>query len=394
MKRLPPNEARPASSRPRAYVTPFTMSTNAYMEMQKALLRDCGFEPRPLSVRHLLLEGGWRGLMDRRNLIVAQWIEMRGFRWRASYPRLSLRGLLVFLFYLLVLKLARAAVIYVVHDHAVHDTVGFGRRVSRWLIGWCRRTADYRVVHDPQCVALYGATYLPHPLFWDFPGAAVLAFRKPMPLESMRCAMLGAIRPYKAIDTILEVWPRGRELTIAGRVQPDLLAHLLRIVAQRDLEDDVVIDPAHQSDEVFAERLGACDVLILPHASNTALVSGAFFEALGRVPWLVARRSSFIDWAARHFPQVLAFDSPAELPGLVEADRAHWAKHASQSCGGSSDRAAAFRVAAMSGYVGGVPNGGFEIAYLGPPRSGWRSPARQARADADVAKLSGALPAF
>jgi hypothetical protein len=287
------------------------------MEMQKALLRDCGFEPRPLSVRHLLFESGWRGLMDRRNLIMAQWIEMRGFRWRVSYPRLSLRGLLVFLFYLLVLKLARAVVIYVVHDHAVHDTAGFGRRVSRWLIGLCRRIADYRVVHDPQCVALYDATYLPHPLFWDFPGAAGLPSRKPAPLTSMRCAMLGAIRPYKAIDTILEVWPRGRELTIAGRVQPDLLAHLSRIIVQRDLGRDVVLDPTHQSDEAFAERLGACDVLILPHASNTALVSGAFFEAVGRVPWLVARRSSFIDWAARHFSQVLAFDSPVELSALL-----------------------------------------------------------------------------
>jgi glycosyltransferase involved in cell wall biosynthesis len=293
VKRLPPDQAKAAALRPLAYVTPFTMSTNAYMEMQKALLRDCGFEPRPLSVRHLLFESGWRGLMDCRNLIVAQWIEMRGFRWRASYPRLSLRGLLVFLFYLLVLKLARARVIYVVHDHAVHDTAGFGRTVSRWLIGLCRRTADYRVVHDPQCVALYDATYLPHPLFWDFPGAAGLPSRKPAPLTSMRCAMLGAIRPYKAIDTILEVWPRGRELTIAGRVQPDLLAHLSRIIVQRDLGGDVVLDPTHQSDEAFAERLGACDVLILPHASNTALVSGAFFEAVGRVPWLVARRYTF-----------------------------------------------------------------------------------------------------
>ena len=317
MKRLPPDQETAAASRPFAYVTPFTMSTNAYMEMQKALLTDCGFEPRPLSVRHLLLEGGWRGLRDRRNLVMAQWIEMRGFRWRASYPRLSLRGLLVFLFYLLVLKLARAAVIYIIHDHAVHDTAGFGRKVSRWLIGWCRRTADHRVVHDPQCVTLYGATYLPHPLFWDFPSAAALPFRKPAPLTSMRSAMLGAIRPYKAIDTILEVWPRGRELTIAGRVQPDLLAHLLRIVEERGLEGDVVIDPAHQSDEAFAGRLGACDVLILPHASNTALVSGAFFEAVGRVPWLVARRSSFIDWAAQHFPHVLAFDSPVELPALL-----------------------------------------------------------------------------
>jgi len=129
--------------------------------------------------------------------------------------------------------------------------------------------------------------------------------------------MLGAIRPYKAIDTVLEAWPPGRSLTIAGRAKPDLLDRLLQIVGQRGLESDVVIDPTHQSDQAFSERIEWCDVLILPHASESALVSGAFFEAIGRVPWLIARRSSFIDWAAQHFPQVLPFDSPAELPSLL-----------------------------------------------------------------------------
>jgi len=309
--------APPGLSRPLAYVTPFTMSTNAYMEMQKALLTECGFEPRPLSVRHLLLQGGWRGLLDRRNMIWVQWIEMRAFRWRASYPRLSLHGMLVFLFYILVLQLARARVIYVVHDHAVHDTAGFSRRISRWLIAWCRRIADHRIVHDPQAASLYHATYLPHPLFWDSPGAVVSPSRAAAAPGPLRCAMLGAIRPYKAIDTVLEAWPPGYGLTIAGRAKPDLLATLMRIVTQRGLERDVMIDPSHQSDEDFAARLDACDVLILPHASDTALVSGAFFEAVGRVPWLVARRSTFIDWAAGHFPQILAFSSPAELPALL-----------------------------------------------------------------------------
>jgi len=322
VKRPPPDEFAAAAAivsgpRPLAYVTPFTMTTNAYMEMQKNLLGECGFEPRPLSIRHLLLQGGWRGLLDRRNIVVAQWIEMRAFRWRASYPGLSPSGIPVFLFYLLTLKLARARVIYVVHDHAVHDTAGFGRKVSRWLIALCRRTADLRVVHDPQAAALYDATYLPHPLFWDSPGAPACPSREPMPLAPLRCAMLGAIRPYKAIDTILEAWPPGWTLTIAGRAKPDLLDRLLQIVSQRGLEDDVVIDPAHQSDQAFSERLESCDVLILPHASESALVSGAFFEAIGRVPWLIARRSSFIDWAAQHFSQVLAFDSPAELPSLL-----------------------------------------------------------------------------
>jgi glycosyltransferase involved in cell wall biosynthesis len=264
----------------------------------------------------LLLQGGWRGLLDRRNVVMAQWVEMRAFRWHASYPRLSPSGMLVFLFYLLTLKLARARVIYVVHDHAVHDTAGFGRKVSRWLIALCRRTADLRVVHDPQTAALYGATYLPHPLFWDSPGASACPPRDAT-LSPLRCAMLGAIRPYKAIDTVLEAWPQGRALTIAGRAKPDLLDRLMQIVSQRGLQRGVVIDPTHQSDQAFSERVELCDVLILPHASESALVSGAFFEAIGRVPWLIARRSSFIDWAAQHFPQVLPFDSPAELPSLL-----------------------------------------------------------------------------
>lgn len=304
-----------------AYVTPFRMPTNAYIEMQKALALACGFEPRPLSLRHLLLQGGLWGLLQRRNIVIAQWIEMRAFRWRGGRPRLSVGGLLLFAFYMALLRLARAPVVYVVHDHAVHDTAGFGRAVSARLIALCRRVADHRVVHDPTATTLYDATYLPHPLFWDRPASAPSTAppgRVRTAGEPLRCAMLGAIRPYKAIDTVLAAWPRGRSLVIAGRGAPEVVAELTHIVARGGLQHDVILDPTHQSDAAFDARLQACDVLILPHASDTALVSGAFFEAIGRVPWLVARRSSFIDWAARRYPQVLAFDHPEELPALLD----------------------------------------------------------------------------
>lgn len=348
---MPPPVATAPAPRPVAYVTPFRMPTNAYIEMQKALAQECGFEPRPLSLRHLLLEGGLWGLMQRRNVVIAQWIEMRAFRWRGARTRLSLRGLLLFAFYLVLLRLARAVVVYVVHDHAVHDTAGFGRRISSRLIGLCRRVADHRVVHDPTATTLFDATYLPHPLFWDRPGSARSsdAARPARPAGAPLCsAMLGAIRPYKSIDTILAAWPAGRPLVIAGRSEPDLLAELLHIVAHRGLQADITLDPTHQSDAAFDARLQACDVLILPHASDTALVSGAFFEALGRVPWLVARRSSFIDWAARQYPQVLAFDTPDELPGLLAridatttpADPATVRRSALQAFGWASSRQA------------------------------------------------------
>lgn len=315
-------KTRDGAPRPVAYVTPFSMPTNAYIEMQKALVAECGFEPRPLSLRHLLLGGGLWGLMQRRNLVLAQWLEMRAFRWRVSRPQLWLPGLLLFGFYLGLLAAARARVVYVIHDHSVHDTTGWPRELSRGLLALCRRVADHRVVHDPSTASRYDAAYLPHPLFWDRPAAAGGSAEPPAPARTadglLRSAMLGAIRPYKAIDSVLEAWPRGRPLVIAGRGAPDLVAKLQHIVVQRGLQQDVEFDPTHQPDAAFAQRLQACDVLILPHASDTALVSGAFFEAIGRVPWLVARRSSFVEWASLRFPQVMSFESPAELAGLLD----------------------------------------------------------------------------
>lgn len=313
---------------PVAFVTPFNLPTNAYIEMQKALARAAGFEVQPFSVRHLLLGGGLRGLMRRRNVVLVQWLEMRAFHFGAR-TRLSLTGCLTLGFMWLMLACARARVIFFVHDHAVHDTSGWLRGLSRWLVGRLCRTADARVVHDPSYARQYQADYLPHPLFWDrpqparaMPSAVSLQAAAPRlgttPLAGpLRHAMLGAIRPYKAIDTILDVWPADLSLLIAGRCSAGLLATLNRIITTRGLQRTVTIDARHQSDAEFEAKLRAADVLILPHATGTALVSGAFFEALGKVSFIVARRSAFIDWAAQHFAGVHAFDEPEELPALL-----------------------------------------------------------------------------
>lgn len=326
-------EVTPAPMRPRpvAFVTPYNLPTNAYIEMQKALVEAAGFEVQPFSVKHLLQGGGLRGVMQRRNLVLVQWLEMRAFHFGRAGTRLSLTGCLMLGFMLLVLACARARVIFFVHDHTVHDTFGRLRRLSRALVMLLCRTADARVVHDPSYTQQYQADYLPHPLFWDRPQPA----RAMQPVASipaaataprldttsfaspLRHAMLGAIRPYKAIDTILNVWPTDLSLHIAGRCSADLLATLNQIMATRGLQDAVTLDARHQSDAEFEANLRAADVLILPHATGTALVSGAFFEALGKVSFIVARRSAFIDWAAQRFAGVHAFDEPDELPALL-----------------------------------------------------------------------------
>lgn len=321
-----PIGAPDATRRRTAYVTPFRMPTNAYIEMQKELVRSGGFEMRPFSIHHLLLRGGLFGLLRRRNIVLVQWLESRPFHADGPAGRLSLRGSLLFVFYVTLLACTPARVVFFVHDHAVHDTSGRLRSLSRRLLQLLCRVADVRVVHDPSCTELYRAQYLPHPLFWDRPGLPPLSAQPSAASRvddgnpaRLHCVMLGAIRPYKSIDTILQVWPAGTPLLVAGRSTVELAASLQQIVDRRGLADCVTLDARHLSDADFDARLCDADVLILPHAAETALVSGAFFEALGRVPFIVARCSPFIDWACLEFGNVRAFSDPQELPALLES---------------------------------------------------------------------------
>lgn len=300
-----------------AYVSPFVNTTNRYIELHKQLLADCGYAVRPLKLRTLLSKDG-RDLLRRDSLVTVHWLETRAFRTRGAAQRLDARGLLEFALLAGVLALARARVLYFVHDHAVHDTTGWQRRFSATLVRLLCRLADQRVVHDPESAARYDAQYLPHPLYWDAPGrpAAGTAAREPL-ASACRFGLLGAVRPYKRIDRVLQHWPRGVRLVIRGRCEADHAAALRAIIDERLLAPWVSFEPGQLDDAAFDAALASLDVLLLPHADDSMLVSGAFFEAAGRVPVILARASPFVRWAAARLPDVVAFDDDEALVAAV-----------------------------------------------------------------------------
>ncbi|MBC7700161.1 glycosyltransferase [Aquabacterium sp.] len=296
-----------------AFVSPFTNTTNRYIDMQKQLLSDCGFDVKPLNVKSVLTGRAW-GIFKRDNVMAFHWLETRPYVWRGANPSLSLKGSVEFLFYVVLIAIARARVVYFVHDHAVHDTTGWRKKLSVQLIKLLRALADTRVVHDPSFAGTYQATYLPHPLYWDDGHTNT----KPMPAaargsEQTQFGMLGAVRPYKNIHRILEIWPQGVRLMIRGRATDDYAAQLNEVIARRQLAPHVAFQSGYMSDEDFAASLAALDVLILAHISDSMLVSGAFFEAIGRVSAIWARQSPFIKWAASQLPNALPFKDDAEL---------------------------------------------------------------------------------
>lgn len=302
-----------------AFVSPFTNTTNRYIEMQKQLLADCGFAVLPLNIKAVLTGQAW-GLFKRDNVVAFHWLETRPFVWKGATPTLSLRGSLEFLFYVLLMAISRARVVYFVHDHAVHDTVGWRKTLSIRLIQLLRALADTRVVHDPSFAKTYRAIYLPHPLYWDqgSNAAAPASLSRRGPGHTLQFGMLGAVRPYKNIHRILETWPRGVPLIIRGRATEEYAAQLNEIISRRHLAPEVAFQAGYLSDEDFAASLSSLDVLILAHISDSMLVSGAFFEAVGRVPATWARESPFIRWAAEQIPNVQPFKDDDELVARVQ----------------------------------------------------------------------------
>lgn len=307
--------------RPCVMMSPFTNATNRYIEIQKDLYRSIGYDVVPLSIKGLL-KGGFFQLFKPDNILAFHWLEYRPFGRKKGTARLSLPGSLLFAFYCSMMLIGRAKVVYFIHDHAVHDTVGFNRRLSIRIMAFLRRLADFRVVHAPDFQTEYNARYLPHPLYWDAPGQTPTTPKTDhaTPLFSM----LGVIRPYKQIDAVLDVWPRESKLYIAGQGTPAYLATLNHIIDKRSLREVVQLDAKFLSDAEFAQGVVDTDVLILPHAADSMLVSGAFFEAIGRVPLLISRSTPFMMWAARKFDNVILFNDISELPDIVRSISASW----------------------------------------------------------------------
>jgi hypothetical protein len=79
----------------------------------------------------------------------------------------------------------------------------------------------------------------------------------------------------------------------------------------------VDFQPRFLSDDEFAHALNAIDALILGHAEKSMLVSGAFFEAIGRVPMIYARSTPFMTWAASQLPGITLFEHDQELMALL-----------------------------------------------------------------------------
>ncbi len=298
-----------------AYVSPFFNDTNVYIEIQKKLLEELSFDVRRLS--RAVTSSEFVRLFDSRNIICFHWPELKAIEVGRGVKGFRPLGFLGWLFYLLIAATARARVYYWIHNHSVHDTRGLLKRASSLLIRAFAAVSDGRIVHDPMSAKAYRAHYVPIPLYNEFVGTRSSAPRAAHH-GTVRFGILGAVRPYKRIDQVLRHWPHDKRLLIAGWAPPEFGRVVTSIINERNITEYVETRFQFLERDDFDAALDSVDVLVLPHAPGTALVSGAVFEAIGRVHALIVRRSPFAEYLAQNVPGVVLFESDAEISLAVE----------------------------------------------------------------------------
>lgn len=328
--------SRPATARTGdrdVYLSPFTNTTNPYIDLQKALLHDLGFEARPFSLR-ALLRGGFRQL-EKEPVVALHWLETRLFRRSGAGVSWSWTGAAEFAAYLTLIKTLRCRSVYFVHNHAIHDGSPWQRALSKRVVRLLCKLASERVVHDPSYCEEYDATFLPHPVYWDAPGprqelgspdarpagpaARVNEHAAPShaPVRGpVRFGIIGALRPYKRIEDVLHHWPEQAPLSVRGRGDERYVDQLKTIVAERQLQDVSIVN-RFLSEAELAHEVECCDVMVLPQMTGSMLVSGAFFEAVGVTRAVIMRETPFARWCSQQLGGVWTFRTPDEIPEVV-----------------------------------------------------------------------------
>lgn len=296
-------------------VLPFENNTNEYVDRVKQIMSGSGFSVGKFGLSRLPDLRFLKMIYFERGAIVLSWPETRAIDFSGSRPKLSLTGLIQVALLWLVCATCRFKIVYMLHDHAVHDTSGRLRTFSKQLVRAFRAMADTVVVHDPASASFFGASYLPHPLYADIDvGDDPLHMRvAESPARPQRFFVIGAIRPYKGIENLLAMWPRDRSLSIHGRASETYLSQLLAVRQERELVDAVEIHAGWLTREDLLRLLNPRNIIVMAHEAQTMLVSAVFFESVGRCAALVARSTPFVEWAAERFQTLYSFDDESSF---------------------------------------------------------------------------------
>jgi beta-1,4-mannosyltransferase len=297
--------------------------TNPYLiQLLRAL-------PEEVDVRFFSMR---RALLSRYDVFHVHWPE---YLFRHRHPLGALAKQLCGALLLLKLAVTRTAVVRTLHNLSPHEDKGWRERtLLKWLDAlttrWIRLNTTTPLQGPATDTVLHG-----HYRDW-------YASKPKSEMVRGRLLHFGLIRPYKGVETLVEVMPKiqseGVSLRIVGSPASDAMRQLVLEAGERDPRISSLLQ--YVDDDTLAQEVSAAELIVLPyrqmHNSGTLLLA----LSLGRpvlAPWNGANQAIAdevgADWVqlyrgefdADAIDTALAAVRKVDRPAAPDLSRREWA---------------------------------------------------------------------
>ncbi len=228
------------------------------------------------------------------------WLELY---LRGNHPFLKLVYALKFLIDVLLTRLTGTRLVWTIHDQLEHEN-SFPL-LERWVRSILISVADRLIVHSQSALTSLTQEYTFNPTKVDViaHGHYRTTYSKPidqiqarkqlnLPLKGKLYLHLGALRPYKGIEHLLEVWQANHNhladatLLIAGLARDS--AYLQKLQSLISQIKQVVFYPQFIEDREIYLFFSAADLIVLPY--KRILTSGSVILAMSYSKPVIAPR--------------------------------------------------------------------------------------------------------
>jgi len=271
------------------YMYPKETTGNLYLSSCRSIFELGGAQVKilPTSLLKLLPM-----LVSRKDYIVINWFEDRIYK-SPNQLFLLLKRLVLLIFIRLIFN----KVIWVRHNFRPHNS--HSKLIHDLLLYCLDKFTDYQVTHRP--VKKINSHYVPHPLYPDKANG-------PKVKRDIPFLYFGVIKRYKGLVELLTFWPKSAPLLMVGRCADDaLISELTEIIKKRSLSvrwEKSFLDYSELSSLICRSMN-----VIIPHADQSMIVSGAFYHAVGLGANVVIRNGEFFQDYLKRFEFVTPFDN-------------------------------------------------------------------------------------
>ncbi|KQB51556.1 hypothetical protein AQS70_17715 [Pseudomonas endophytica] len=209
------------------------------------------------------------------------------FNWFEDYPfnskgKLNPIKLFIYIFIIVYAKIF-GRIIYIKHNLTKHNLDSKHKKSHALCQYLIEKIAAKTYVHSNTVAQENGYEYLPHPLYKTF------NIRSETSEKKFLC--FGMISRYKGYIELLENWPQEYPLTIAGACTDlKLLTELTEIADRRKM--NLTIKNYSLSDRELELEIMNSIAIVLPHTSDSCIVSGAAYLAFSLGSLVLVRDST------------------------------------------------------------------------------------------------------